>query len=201
MGRLLLSRRKGTLGQGNHVGEGREVGISTGEATAPRVERGQKTRWRAAECVCPGPRLQGQLERRVSTWCRWERGALEISMLSKKCRSIWLEGASLVAHLVKNLLATQETQVWSLGGEDSLEKGMANHSSILAWWSRWTRGVWWVMGSQRVRHDWVTDAFTLTRAQERGLWNGERLEVMEGTDGFLATSGFQKQTQFLKLLI
>ena len=92
MGRLLLSRRKGTLGQGNHVGEGREVGISTGEATAPRVERGQKTRWRAAECVCPGPRLQGQLERRVSTCCRWERGALEISMLSKKCRSIWLCG-------------------------------------------------------------------------------------------------------------
>ena len=39
MGRLLLSRRKGTLGQGTHVGEGREVGISTGEATAPRVEK------------------------------------------------------------------------------------------------------------------------------------------------------------------
>ena len=27
----------------------------------------------------------------------------------------------------------QETQVWSLGGEDSLEKGMATHSSILSW--------------------------------------------------------------------
>ena len=36
---------------------------------------------------------------------------LEISMLSKKCRSIWLEGASLVAHRVKNLPAMQETQV------------------------------------------------------------------------------------------
>jgi len=34
--------------------------------------------------------------------------------------------------MVKNLLAMQETRVQSLGGEDSLEKGMAIHSSILA---------------------------------------------------------------------
>ena len=41
--------------------------------------------------------------------------------------------ASLTARLVKNLPAMQETQVQFLGQEDSLEKGMANHSSILAW--------------------------------------------------------------------
>jgi len=41
--------------------------------------------------------------------------------------------ASLVAQLVTNLLAMQETWVRSLGWEDSLEKGMATHSSILAW--------------------------------------------------------------------
>ena len=41
--------------------------------------------------------------------------------------------ASLVAQLVKNPPALQETSVWSLGGEDSLEKEMATHSSILAW--------------------------------------------------------------------
>ena len=35
--------------------------------------------------------------------------------------------------MVKNLPATQETQVLSLGGEDPLEKEMATHSSILAW--------------------------------------------------------------------
>ena len=35
--------------------------------------------------------------------------------------------------MVKNLPAMQETQVQSLGWEDSLEKGMATHSSILAW--------------------------------------------------------------------
>ena len=41
-------------------------------------------------------------------------------------------GASLVAHMVKNLPAMQETRVRSLGGEDPLEKGIATHSSILA---------------------------------------------------------------------
>ena len=40
---------------------------------------------------------------------------------------------SLVAQTVKNLPAVQETQVQSLGWEDSLEKEMATHSSILAW--------------------------------------------------------------------
>ena len=41
--------------------------------------------------------------------------------------------ASLIAQLVKNLPATQETQVQFLGREDSLEKETATHSSILAW--------------------------------------------------------------------
>ena len=41
--------------------------------------------------------------------------------------------ASLVALMVKNLPAMQETCVQSLGQEDPLEKGMATHSSILAW--------------------------------------------------------------------
>ena len=41
--------------------------------------------------------------------------------------------ASLVAQLVKNLPAVQQTRVQSLGWEDPLEEGMATHSSILAW--------------------------------------------------------------------
>ena len=41
--------------------------------------------------------------------------------------------ASLVAQMVKNLPTMQETQVQSLRQEDLLEKGMATHSSILAW--------------------------------------------------------------------
>ena len=57
--------------------------------------------------------------------------------------------------MAKNLPATQETQVQSLGWEDPLEKGMATHSSILAW--RIPRaeepGGVLSMGSQRVGHD------------------------------------------------
>ena len=64
-------------------------------------------------------------------------------------------GASLVAQLVKNLPAMQETQVQSLGHEDPLEKGMVTHSSILAWRIPWTEepGRLQSMRSQRVRHD------------------------------------------------
>ena len=48
-------------------------------------------------------------------------------------------GASLVVQTVKNLLAIPETWVPFLGWEDSLEKGMATHSSILAWEIPWTK--------------------------------------------------------------
>ena len=56
-----------------------------------------------------------------------------------------------MAQLVKNLPAVQETQVQSLGQEDPLEKGMATHSSILAWSTPWTEepGI----GLQRVGHN------------------------------------------------
>ena len=56
---------------------------------------------------------------------------------------------------VKNLLHIQETQVRSLGQEDSLEKGMATHSSILVWKITWTEehGKLQSMGSQRGGHD------------------------------------------------
>ena len=63
--------------------------------------------------------------------------------------------ASLVAQTVKNLPAMQETWVRSLDWEDSLEKGVATHSSILAWRVPWTEepGGQHSMGSQRVRQD------------------------------------------------
>ena len=48
--------------------------------------------------------------------------------------------ASLVAQMVKNLPAMQDTWVRSLGWEDPLEKGMATHFSILAWKIPWTEG-------------------------------------------------------------
>ena len=63
---------------------------------------------------------------------------------------------SLVTEMVKNLPAKQETWVWSLGQEDSLKKGMATHSSVLAWKIPWTEESDRLqsMGSQRVRNDW-----------------------------------------------
>ena len=63
--------------------------------------------------------------------------------------------ASLVAQSIKNLPAMQETQVQSLGWEDPLEKGMATHSSILAWRIPWTEepGERQSMGLQRVGRD------------------------------------------------
>ena len=48
--------------------------------------------------------------------------------------------ASLVAQLVKNLHSMQETWVQTLVWEDSLEKGTATHSSVLAWKTPWTEG-------------------------------------------------------------
>ena len=56
---------------------------------------------------------------------------------------ICMKGDSLVAQMVRNLPATQETQIQSLGWEDPLEKGMATHSSILAWRISMDRGAWW----------------------------------------------------------
>ena len=60
-----------------------------------------------------------------------------------------------MAQMVKNLPAMQEAWVQSLGQEDPLEKGMATHSSILAWRILWTEepGRLQFMGLQRVRHD------------------------------------------------
>ena len=50
--------------------------------------------------------------------------------------------ASLMAQLVKNLPVMLETWVGSLGWEDTLEEGMATHSSILAWRIPMDRGAW-----------------------------------------------------------
>ena len=80
-----------------------------------------------------------------------------------------------MAQLIKNPPALWETWVWSLGGEDPLEKGMATHSSILGWADPLEKEMathsstlaWkipWMeephrlesTGSQRVVHDWAT---------------------------------------------
>ena len=71
--------------------------------------------------------------------------------------------ASLVAQPVKNLPATWETRVQSLGQEDPLEQEMGIHSNILAWRIPWTEepGGRQSTGSQKVKHDNVTNTHTL----------------------------------------
>ena len=66
--------------------------------------------------------------------------------------------SNIMAQTVKNSPAMQETWVWSLGGEDPPEEGMATHSSILAWRILWTEepGKLQSMGLQRVAHNWAT---------------------------------------------
>ena len=65
------------------------------------------------------------------------------------------EWASLVAQTVQNPPVMQETRVRSLGREDALEKGIATHSSILAWRIPWTEepGGLQSVGLQSVRRD------------------------------------------------
>ena len=66
-----------------------------------------------------------------------------------------LPQASLVAQMIKNAPAVQETWVRSLDQEDPLGKGRATHSTILTWRIPWTeepRGLQ-SMGLQRVRHN------------------------------------------------
>ena len=66
--------------------------------------------------------------------------------------------------MAKNLTAIQETQLQPLGQEDHLGKGIATHSSILAWRIPWTEetGSLQSMGLQRVGHESVTDTDGLT---------------------------------------
>ena len=74
---------------------------------------------------------------------------------SESPKQSWLplhnDWASLVAQIVKNLLAMQEIQVQFLDWADSQEKGMATHSSILAWRIPWTEepGGLQIMGLQK----------------------------------------------------
>ena len=60
-----------------------------------------------------------------------------------------------MAEMVKNLPARQETWVRSLGQEDTIEKGMATHSSILAWSIPRIEesDTLWAMGPQKVGHN------------------------------------------------
>ena len=71
------------------------------------------------------------------------------------CQYLWGKGASLVAQMVKNLPAMQETRVQSLGQEGSPGEGNGNPLQYSCLESPVDTGAWWatVHGVQRVRHD------------------------------------------------
>ena len=113
-----------------------------------------------------------------SSWCRKESDTMDRLTLSLSLPLV-LPGkphiytilyirASLIAQLVKNPPAMQETWFLSLDWEDLLEKGTTTHSSILAWRIPWTVES---MGSQRGRHDWAT--FTFTFFHFHSIWNNQ----------------------------
>ena len=88
----------------------------------------------------------------VLCYARWKLSQLLVPYLTHSTYSImeditstsfllkysWFGGAFLVAQMVTNLPAMQETQVPFSCWEDPMEKGMATHSSILAWRTPWT---------------------------------------------------------------
>ena len=76
--------------------------------------------------------------------------------------------ASLVAQMVKNLPAMQETQVQSLGQEDPLEKRMATHSSLPAWGVPWTEEPGKLQSVGLSELD-TTDRLTLSLSGSAGL--------------------------------
>ena len=69
--------------------------------------------------------------------CRW---IIDLHLFTS-----YLLVASLMAQMVKNPPAMQETWVQSLSWENPLEEGMATHSSILAWKIPMDRGAWWAI--------------------------------------------------------
>ena len=84
--------------------------------------------------------------------------------ISERIRThLYILWASLAAQMVRNPPTMQETLVPSLGWDDAMEKGMANHPSILAWRVPWTEepGGLQSMGSRGVRHNWANTIFTL----------------------------------------
>ena len=86
-----------------------------------------------------------------------------------------IQGDFPVAQMVKNLPARQKTWIWSLGWKVPLEKGMAIHSSILAWRIPWTEkpGRLQSAGLQRVGHDWVTNTHTHLSKRSPNEWRGK----------------------------
>ena len=125
-------------------------------------------------CMTPVPR--GKKEAVDSLWARWRespRHGHPPSWTGRPRLRIWAtprNEAFLVAQMVKNLPAMQETRVRSLGKKDPLERGMTTHTSILAWIISWTEEPDGLqsMRLQRAELNWVTNTFTFSLQEMRG---------------------------------
>ena len=114
-------------------------------------------------------------------WGSWAQGFSVLPppvLLPSPSWDTWFKGdkpaVSLFAwqSMVKRLPAVWGTRVQSLGRGDPLEKGMATHSSTLAWKIPWMEepGMLQSMGPQRVEHDWATSlAFLSSSYREAEL--------------------------------
>ena len=116
------------------------------------------------DCLLMGTPWAGNKGKQISSYRVTQ--SIIYCVLTKNIRT------SLVAQMVKNLLAMQETWVPSLGVEDPLEKGMATHCSVLAWRIPWTvdPDALQNVGLQRVRHNWATNTFTKNKAMDHMFW-------------------------------
>ena len=77
----------------------------------------------------------------------------------------------MVAQMVKNLPAMQETQVRSLGQDDPLEEGMATHSSILAWRIPWTEEPGGLQSVEsRTYNNWFSHSFLMYSGVLLNFW-------------------------------
>ena len=123
--------------------------------------RSQELKWLSAHTHKPSQALICI----QSTWISCGNSVFNSVALVIKLHSVYLQCSMklpLVTQIVKDLPAMRETQVRPLGREDPLEKGMATHSSILAWRIPRTEepGRLQSMGLQRVRHDWANNTFS-----------------------------------------
>ena len=129
------------------------------------------------DCSPPGSSVHGVSQVRRLEWvansCSKEPSDPGIKLTSPALQAdSFTSGASLVAQLIKKLPAVWETWVQSLVWEDPLEKGLATHSSTLAWRIPWTErpSKLQSMGSQRFRCDWAIFTFFYHWATGETLW-------------------------------
>ena len=112
------------------------------------------------------------------TWCKCKFCLLHTSSSQLLCVNsrnsvpYTLSMGSPGGSVAKNPPVMQEMWVRSLGQEDPLEKEMASHSSIPPWEIPWTEepGGLQSMGSQRVRHNWLTENILHIYAQKAEKW-------------------------------